>query len=235
MESVSGVIIFFVKHPSPGAVKSRLARRLGNATAVELYSNFVRDMLDAMKRSGYPIDIFVTPGDRLDDVRSWLAEDAAYHPQFGSDLGERMEQAFHAIFARGVERAILIGSDIPDLPAEHLANALDSLERHEAVIGPARDGGYYLIGFRKDGFAPEIFRGVAWSSPDVFGLTMRIFGEKGTAVQTLTPWQDADTVGDLRDLWERSRSTPFASSRTIRHLDAIKDLLPDTEDFHGTI
>jgi rSAM/selenodomain-associated transferase 1 len=168
-------------------------------------------------------------------MSAWLGSDRTYHPQEGADLGERMERAFRAIFAATVERAVLIGSDLPDLPAGILHEAMDALKQHDAVIGPAQDGGYYLIGFRKSGFLPEIFRGIIWSRPDVFDRTRQIFRRANTMVHLLPPWQDVDTIEDLRDLMRRNVCTAFAGCRTMRYLETIRDRLSVTEGHHGEV
>ena len=93
-------------------------------------------------------------------------------PQTGDDLGERMEQAFVRVFSEGFREAILIGSDIPGLSSGTVQEAFASLAGHDAVIGPANDGGYYLIGFTRRAFYPEIFHSMPWSTPAVFRETL---------------------------------------------------------------
>lgn len=231
----ASAIIFFIKAPVPGRVKSRLATALGDDTALSLYRAFVLDMLETIERTGIPYSVFVDPPDAVPAVSSWLGQHRRILPQRGSDLGERMANAFRGIFAAGAEHATLIGSDIPDLPIEILHQAMDALERHDAVIGPAQDGGYYLIGFRRTGFLPSVFSNMTWSVPDVFARTMQFFRQVNTAVHVLPPWQDVDTAEDLRELLRRSRNTACASSRTARHLEMISDTLSKTEDTHGTV
>jgi uncharacterized protein len=211
-------LLLFVRHPAPGEVKSRISASIGTDHATELYRRFVSDMLDTARTAGYPVTVMVTPGDRLDDVRHWLGADLRYLAQNGAGLGERMENAFRAIFSEGAPRAVLIGSDIPDLPGDVLHESMIALAGNDAVIGPARDGGYYLIGFRNERFLPEIFEGIRWSSSDVFDRTMEIFKRKNASVHVLPAWQDVDTVDDLRDLMQRSRSTTFGASRTMQYL-----------------
>lgn len=231
----TSVILLFVKQPAAGQVKSRIGAVLGKDRALELYRNFVLDSLETVERTGIPFRVCIHPPDALPAASSWLGERRTYLPQTGTDLGMRMEQAFRAIFAEGVERAVLIGSDLPDLPVERLHEALRALETNDAVIGPARDGGYYLIGFRRDGLLPDIFRGITWGGPGVFERTMEVFRQAGTTVHVLPPWQDADTIQDLRDLIKRNEGTAFASSRTMRYLGTIKHRLADREEHYGEI
>lgn len=231
----TSVILLFVKQPAPGQVKSRIGAVLGRDRALELYRNFVLDSLETVERTSIPFRVCVHPPDAIPEMAAWLGGDRTYLPQEGADLGQRMEQAFRAIFAQGVDRAALIGSDLPDLPIEILHQAMDALDRHEAVIGPARDGGYYLIGFRREGFLPGIFRGIELSVPDVLERTLGVFRKAGTTVHILPPWQDVDTIQDLRDLVTRNEQTAFAASRTMRYLGSIRDRLTDRKDHHGQI
>jgi rSAM/selenodomain-associated transferase 1 len=150
-------------------------------------------------------------------------------PQEGNNLGERMEQAFRRIFSEGVSRAVLIGSDIPDLPPALLQDAVERLDRMGAVIGPSKDGGYYLIGFRKDTFFPDIFHGPEWSTDTVFRKTMEIFGQERHEVSVLPAMQDVDTVTDLNDLIERGRGSACRPSRTMGYLDGIETGLHSSE------
>jgi uncharacterized protein len=94
---------------------------------------------------------------------------------------------------------------------------------HDAVIGPARDGGYYLIGFRNDTFFPGVFSGIAWSTGTVFRSTMEAIGKAGQRFHELPLWQDVDTIEDLKDLAARSRRSAFSSSRTMSFLAELKD------------
>jgi rSAM/selenodomain-associated transferase 1 len=214
-------ILFFVKHPAAGNVKSRIAAAIGDDNALALYRDFILDMLDTIERTSIPCIVCVSPPDAVTAMSAWLGSRRTYLPQIGSDLGERMELAFRAIFAQGIDVAFLIGSDLPDLPGAILREAQGSLGTNEAVIGPAQDGGYYLIGFRKDAFLPDAFRDMTWSRPDVFERTMQVLRQKGLRTHTLPSWQDLDTLEDLRELERRSRGTGFSASRTMRRLASI--------------
>ena len=231
----TSVILLFVKQPSPGQVKSRIGAVLGSDRALELYRNFVLDCLETVERTGIPFRVCVHPPDAIPEMVAWLGSDRACLHQEGGDLGQRTEQAFLAIFAQGADRAILIGSDLPDLPIEILHQAMDALDRHDAVIGPARDGGYYLIGLRRGDFLPEVFRGISWGGPGVFEQTMEVFRQAGTKVHVLPPWQDVDTVEDVRDLMRRNAQTAFSAGRTMHYLQTIRDLLFRAEGHHGEV
>ena len=143
-----------------------------------------------------------------------------YLPQQGGDLGKRMSKAFRDGFAAGHRQILLVGSDIPDLPAQIIHDGFASLKQHGAVIGPAHDGGYYLIGFRPDCFLPDIFTGIRWGTGDVFEKTMALFRLGNQDVSILPSWRDIDTLEDLRDLQARHRHGDFVNSGTLRYLRA---------------
>ena len=212
----SRCLIVFVKSPEAVSVKSRLAATIGEQKARRLYRCFVEDLLDSVDKGNYGLKIFFYPPGEQPVLSRWLGSDRAYEPQIGEDLGERMKNAFDACFAEGCDKAILIGSDCPDLPLEIIDEGFAALPSCDAVIGPSLDGGYYLIGFQSGTFLPELFRGIPWSTDGVLKSTLAIADRKGLCVSLLPPWRDIDTQEDLKALVERHRSTPFARSRTVR-------------------
>lgn len=221
-------IVLFVKSPGQAPVKSRLAAALGKETARRLYRHFVLDMLmtlaDLRARGRCDLAVCVYPAGSTEAVRAWLGDGYPYLSQRGHDLGERMKNAFQESFAAGYKQALLIGSDAPDLTGEILEDGFARLEQEGAVIGPACDGGYYLIGFQAGAFLPQVFDGMPWSSGEVFARTLETFHQQKRDVAILTPWRDMDTLEDLRDLYERHRSGSFANSRTMRCLRRKKIL-----------
>ncbi len=212
------IILVFVKAPVSGQVKSRLAGAIGDEAALELYKCFGLDIIDAVKKTGYPFRICFHPPEAEQSVVAWLGTNCGLDPQRGHDLGERMEHAFSRIFAEGFERAVLVGSDIPDIPSSVFHEAISSLGAHDLVIGPALDGGYYLIGFGKQAFLPRLFHGPSWGSRTVFRETMSIARSSGLASYRLRQWRDIDTIADLKDLGERSGRTGFDKSRSMTYL-----------------
>ncbi len=206
-------ILLFIKEPGKGQVKSRLAKALGKELAKEAYIHFTLDVLRTIRN--YPLRIFFYPPDSRVALMRWLGKDFVCIPQKGRGLGKRMENAFIGSFSDGLEKALIVGSDIPDLAPEVIDEAFEALDKSDAVIGPASDGGYYLIGFKKTSFQPAIFRGIEWSSGSVFRKTMDIFRRFGSRVHILPAWQDVDTLEDLRALVMRNRVTNFRSSDTM--------------------
>jgi rSAM/selenodomain-associated transferase 1 len=220
METVS-LILFFVKAPLRGKVKTRLAATLGEDAALVLHRSFALDLLSTVDSTGMAVQVFYTPSNARDSVADWLGRGRRYTPQEGPDLGSRMENAFRTAFAAGAERAVLVGSDLPDLPGEVFAEAFQALGDNDAVIGPARDGGYYLIGFRRDTFLPGIFPAMAWGTDGVFRETLKRFDAANYRVSLLREWRDMDTADDLAGLRERARGLPFERSRTVACIDRL--------------
>jgi len=209
----------FVRHPEPGKVKTRLAKAYGKLFAAELYGYFVDDLLEALAPGRYHLEIFFTPAEKEMEIRQRFGNRFCYSPQQGEGLGDRMEKAFRSCFAKGFSTAILIGSDFPDLTAEVIEQAFQALEdRQDAVVGPAFDGGYYLIGFRSDTFDPAVFNGMPWGENTVFEKTLNRLHARGYRVHLAPAWHDIDTENDLADLQTRHRNTAFSRSRTMAFL-----------------
>jgi rSAM/selenodomain-associated transferase 1 len=193
-------LLFFVKYPEKGKVKSRLAAVIGDDSAVSLYKNLVAQMLSTLKEGTFPLYICFFPKNAQKPIKNWLGREYRYIPQNGKDLGERMRNGFIDGFAMGYKRVVLIGSDIPDLPMKYIEEAFKSLKEMDAVIGPAYDGGYYLIGFKDKTFSPQVFEGRAWGTKNVFDETMKKLKKFRRVVYTLPYQRDIDTVEDLRNL-----------------------------------
>lgn len=217
-------LLFFVKDPAHGAVKTRLASAVGKTIAQDLYVNFIHDMLSQLEKADYPFFICVHPEDALERLKTLLGEKHQYLPQRGDDLGQRMEHCFRNAFSRGFRRVIVIGSDVPDLPEEIIGNAFRFLNTFDCVIGPSLDGGYYLIGFRRDSLLPEAFRGIQWGTDIVLKKTTDILRIHHVSVHLLQTWRDIDTLEDLKHFFETNKDTS-ACPRTIAYLHGSK-LLP---------
>jgi rSAM/selenodomain-associated transferase 1 len=189
----------FVKHPAPGAVKTRLAAAVGPEAAARLYRSLAERVLEATTpRAGeYERLVFFHPREALAAMRAWLPG-ARLVAQGAGDLGARMSDAVARAFARGAGRVALVGSDAPGVSRETVVAALDALDAADVVIGPAEDGGYYLVALRAP--RPELFAGVAWSTPSVRAQTLTQAAAAGLSVRELAPLRDVDTLQDLRAL-----------------------------------
>jgi len=207
-------VILFVKLPEKGRVKSRLAQRMNEDLVLRFYENMVLDTIDMLTRGRFPFRVCFTPPDAGDRILEWLGQGYRAFPQNGDDLGDRMENAFEHVFSEGAEDALLIGSDIPGLTFEVMDEAFNALLKNEAVIGPAGDGGYYLIGFKKGPFEPVIFHDMVWSTKTVFRETMDKLHDASLKVHVLPELTDVDTVEDLKTLMSQVKGPASETSRT---------------------
>jgi rSAM/selenodomain-associated transferase 2/rSAM/selenodomain-associated transferase 1 len=211
-------LVLFLKYPQKGKIKTRLAKRIGDTVTLQLYECFIRDMLDKLIALPYDLHIFVAPPDKVTAMCQWLGRDLPVHGQEGCDLGERMKQTFDSMFQMGYESCVLMGSDFPDLPGSVVTDAFAGLKSSEAVIAPAADGGYYLIGFQRLHFCESVFQNVVWSTDRVFQQTMDIFKQEKIRVKTLRKWWDVDDFDELKEFMERNINSDFANSRTMKFL-----------------
>ncbi|MBL7184927.1 MAG: TIGR04282 family arsenosugar biosynthesis glycosyltransferase [Phycisphaerae bacterium] len=205
----------FVKSPTTGQVKTRLAAEIGEDAAVRLYRCFVEDLISMVEKLDTSLRICFYPPETKSLFLQWLGEQHGYIPQTGDDLGERLKNAFVDAFEQGFSKVVAIGSDSPDLPASFLRQAFEELDFNDAVVGPSSDGGYYLIGFSADSFAPEAFDGIAWSTSAVLGQTRMKLKMHGLGVHLLPQWHDVDTRSDLDGLVTRTGNRPLSSSKTF--------------------
>ncbi len=197
-------------------VKSRLGAVIGDEAALGLYRCFVDDMIRTLSQGNYMFTIFYYPSRSRAAIARWLGHDREIFPQHGSDLGQRMKNAFKDILSHGNTSApaVLIGSDMPDLPAYAIDEALSSLADHDAVLGPSPDGGYYLIGFKPDTFLPEVFEGIPWSTPAVFEQTLAVFERFNYRVYIMQERQDIDTFEDLNAFYSNNLASSLAPATT---------------------
>jgi rSAM/selenodomain-associated transferase 1 len=214
-------VIVFLRSPEPGSVKTRLARTLGAGAATELYRCFVSDLMAMLKRNGSPLHIFYTPADAADRIAEWIGPGHRLTAQRGADLGLRMANAFREVFAQGARRALLVGTDLPDLPAQRIFAGFSSLAGAPAVIAPTFDGGYCLIGFRAESFIGEVFEDPPWGTGGVLPATLAALRRCSAVPRVLAPWPDIDTVDDLAALSQRLRKSAAAAPATAACLAAL--------------
>jgi hypothetical protein len=198
-------LIIFTRYPEPGKAKTRLIPALGPDGAADLHRQMTEKTVLWARGlvAQFPITLeirFAGGGGRR--LQRWLGDDLAFVPQRKGNLGERMARAFHEAFQEGVRFAVLIGTDCPGLSASLGSEAFAALRSHDVVLGPATDGGYYLIGLRK--MATQLFAGIPWGTENVFSKTLDIATELGLAVHRLTLLDDVDRPEDL-PVWEKSR------------------------------
>ena len=194
-------LLVFARLPELGKVKTRLAAELGDARALAIYEAMLRDLLRSIGPSTPELEIEClwppTPGANGASLRRAFAPHAIAM-QTGTDLGDRLSMAFSERFFFHKTRTIIaIGADDPLLPRTLLDHAFALLESVEYVIGPARDGGYYLIGSRAGSYEPEIFQGIDWGTPSVLSTTIARVAATGRTLALLPERYDLDTAEDL--------------------------------------
>lgn len=188
-------LIIFVKNAQKGRVKTRLAKVIGEKKALNVYLKLLNHTRNVV--NGLPVDIHIFYSDFIDENDGWPDLNYFRHLQRGRNLGERMRNAFAKIFDRGYRKVVIIGSDCLELQSKHIIRAFNILDGFKAVIGPARDGGYYLLGLRR--LIPEIFKNKSWSTDSVFEETIRDFQDQNIIWQELPVLRDLDTARDLED------------------------------------
>ena len=178
-------------------VKSRLCPPLTANEALALHRALVADTLTQLGQVQRPnlsrMLLLSQPLRHSNDLE--IPKEWTVSIQSGGDLGERMASLFYTSFRSNIARVVILGSDSPTLPLETVHEAFESLQTSDVVLGPAEDGGYYLIGARL--FIPEIFKNIAWGSGEVVNQTTDVLREKGLGFKLLIPWYDIDRGEDL--------------------------------------
>ncbi len=207
--------ILFSKLPRPGHAKSRLAAEIGVEAAARLATAFLQDTTSMLQReAGRLFVAYEAGGSDVDTATRFGTADA--FAQNGRDLGERLADAFEQSFRRGARNPVLIGSDSPTLPGHLLDMASRALATHDVVLGPATDGGYYLIGLQTP--RPGIFEGIDWSTGAVLEQTLTRCLDAGLRVFFLPTWYDIDTATDLTAA-RRDLDFAPATASLLRGLD----------------
>jgi rSAM/selenodomain-associated transferase 1 len=191
-------LLVVAKKPTPGQTKTRLCPPLTPAQAAMLYDCFLRDTLDVMRKV---IGVRRVIGYLPDDSEAYfrqLAPDMELTCQQGASLGERLEHLLTQELLGGSPRVVVMDSDSPNLPSDYLRQAFERLNGADVVLGPTRDGGYYLIGMNQP--QPHLLRQVQMSTPHVLADTLKLAQARGLTVSLLPAWYDVDTIADLVQL-----------------------------------
>jgi len=189
----------FAKYWEPGRVKTRLAAAIGDEAASSLHRRFVLTLLSRFEGVGHRRVLAYTPPERRAEFESLVADSWHLATQADGDLGQRMQHYFADAFRCGANRVVLIGSDSPNLPIDFVNDAFQQLDTSPVVLGPADDGGYYLVGAA--GGVPPIFRGVQWSSSQVWSQTVRLLRDVGCPYGALPAWYDVDDLPGLQRMY----------------------------------
>lgn len=234
VREVPGHVIVFTRYPEPGRTKTRLIPVLGPDGAADFQSRMTRRMLNTVRNlaeiRGVSVEVRYEGGDRT-KVRGLVGSGIVVNPQSDGDLGRRMRESFKDAFVDGAESVIIIGTDCPGLTAGIMAEALDAVKTNDLVLGPARDGGYYLVGLR--GTIPPIFEGISWGGGTVFQETMRIANDMGLSVHLMEDLDDIDRPDDL-SVWESVTGSSVSDNSRPR-ISVIMPALNEAEEIASAL
>ena len=188
------LLIIFTKNPELGKCKTRLAKSIGDISALEVYKKLLQQTAKVTQDLSADKVVFnnTEPIDQDDFSSTYFSKKT----QRGDDLGEKMSNAFQEAFQNNYEKIVIIGSDLYDLQTRDIDEAFLQLTHNDYVIGPAKDGGYYLLGMKK--FTPEVFQEINWSTATVLKETLHILKNKKVAL--LTQKNDIDTIDDIKNI-----------------------------------
>ena len=201
-------ILLFLKAPRPGLVKTRLAKDLGvdgETTAAEIYRKIVKHTVSVIPKS-YNLHIYFAPKEAENEMKAWLGDDIQLYPQVDGSLGDKLDAACSQSFHKNPAPLILLGGDCADITEQHLLEAGDHLLNSKPVIGPALDGGYWLLGLHEN--LPDIFKNIPWSTSEVYTETMKCFNKLKLSPHSLDLLEDVD---DLPSLTRASQKHSFIS------------------------
>lgn len=211
------VVILFTRIPVPGKTKTRMMPYLTGRDCARLHTSFLRDIKSAINQSDADLFVCYVEDEKTDlfCLQRIFGKQAAYFPQKGDGLGERMHLAISHVMELGYDACVLIGSDIPEFSAKHLKEAFSILKKKDVVFGPTKDGGYYLVGMKK----PQVclFEGQTYSHSSVLQNAVQAGKQNGLTIGFVEKLQDIDTPDDLKELRRRlkrsrrklSGNTPF--------------------------
>lgn len=192
-------LLIFIKNPELGKAKTRLAQSVGPERALKIYEALLQHTCQVAQSVDAQRMLFYSTF--VDEEDQWPNQDFAKYLQVAGGLGERMAAAFAQAFAEGGGPVLIIGSDCAQLTPAIVEQGIQSLETHDFVIGPAEDGGYYLIGMRE--FHPEVFQNITWSTEEVLPQTLAIIGSRKWSHHLLPVLSDIDYEEDwAKHGWE---------------------------------
>ena len=232
-------LIVFTRYPEAGTTKTRLIPLLGAEGAANLQRKMTEHTLEQVKEVSTPDKITVEiryDGGNEALMKQWLGSGFEYVLQGEGDLGYRMQQAFEDAFKSGAAAAVIIGTDIPDLTGDDIKKAFNALKQKKMVLGPAKDGGYYLIGLQKTAFfqaAGDLFAGITWGEHDVLKKTIKIASDLGLSYSLLKEKDDVDRPEDLF-IWKRSQVLGHGDV-TPNGISVIIPALNEAHNIAGTL
>ncbi|MGG8497393.1 TIGR04282 family arsenosugar biosynthesis glycosyltransferase [Tenacibaculum sp. TC6] len=188
------LVLIFTRNPELGKVKTRLAKTIGNEAALAVYTFLLNHTKQVTQNGTFDKAVYYSVKVHENDI--WDKNTYQKFLQQGDNLGERMQHAFQQAFDNGYEKVVIIGSDLFDLQTSHIYEAFDQLAKNEVVIGPAEDGGYYLLGLKK--VHPEIFKNKAWGTSTVRQDTLHDL--QNVSLHLLETLNDIDVFEDIKNI-----------------------------------
>jgi rSAM/selenodomain-associated transferase 1 len=214
----------FVKAPEPGQVKTRLIPPLSGEDASRLYSAFVNDLFERLGRLKKIRGTVFYAGEELGSLRVTIPKGYEIIRQEGTTLGERLHAAFQRLLSGEDRTAIVIGSDSPDIPIQYIKRAFLKLKHKDVVLGPASDGGYYLVGLKAP--APQLFDDIEWGGRFVLQQTIERIKSQKLTLSLLPLWYDVDTPASLQLLADMIEARRVERSGRLPATEAVlTDLL----------
>jgi uncharacterized protein len=187
-------IIVFARYPEAGRCKTRLAAALGAEAALAIYRALLDHTLAVVRQCPGRKILCVDPPEHACDGSDWAPGMDLYLPQASGDLGKRLSQAVEERFDAGAGRMLLMGCDCPQISKDSVISSLSALEDHDVVLGPAKDGGYYLLGLK--GRYPFLFEDIPWSTGGVLEKTLNILKIHSLSYLLRNTLSDVDTLDD---------------------------------------
>ena len=225
--------ILFTRYPEPGKTKTRLIRVLGPHGAADLQKQMTEHVLARttgfVDERGVDLEVRYEGGNR-GLMEKWLGSHISYRSQGRGDVGTRMAQAFSQAFNQGKKRVVIVGSDCPGINEATVRTAFDLLDQFDLVLGPANDGGYYLIGLRQE--KPQLFEDVPWGTAEVGASTLEIANRLGLRWVKVEPLDDVDREEDI-EVWEREATRKEASPQPA--ISIVIPTLNEAENLAATL
>lgn len=195
----------FAKYWESGQVKTRLGEQIGMAQASQIYLGFLTTLLERLAHVADRRQLVYSPTLQKAAFSNLMqqlteGESSAWDlvPQTGNDLGERLQNYSRSVLQQNSSRLVIVGTDSPNLPLSHIHAAFESLRDHDVVIGPADDGGYYLIG--SNTYQPALFENIPWSTPETLEATLDVAKQQSLTVKQMPIWYDVDDCSTLNRL-----------------------------------
>jgi rSAM/selenodomain-associated transferase 2/rSAM/selenodomain-associated transferase 1 len=233
-------LIVFTRYPEPGRTKTRLIPHLGAKGAADLQRRMTEHIVSQIRNltASRPVSIEIRyEGGNQQLMEDWLGSNYIYSPQSKGDLGRRMGRAFEAAFVNGAAAAVIIGTDVPGISLEILYQAFNSLQNNDLVMGPADDGGYYLIGLKQSSFnraLPQLMTKISWGSELVLDQSVKIAERMGLKYTLLEKLADVDRPDDLT-VWEHAGGIRCSAADEHRRISIIIPTLNEADNIVDTL